>query len=219
VAAFFLPSVFAPAKRARRESVTGRNDRRLLDHQYGRAAFGNRAVKKLSDHHWMVPRGGRTSLRCRRSASRASYASSRASSLVANLVGSHADHDPRVQQGAGREDKKICTALAKQIDQGLPEAEKKIWHGHPVWFDDGNPLVGYAVRKGSVQLLFWSGRSFDEPDLLPEGTFKAAQVHYATVDEIKSTLLARWLRKAKRIQWDYKNIVKRRGVLVKLGEW
>ena len=116
-------------------------------------------------------------------------------------------------------EKKTCAALAKHIAKGLPKAEKKIWHGHPVWFDDGNPLVGYAVRKSGVQLLFWSGRSFDEPDLLPEGTFEAAHVHYTSVDEIKATKLARWLRKAKKIQWDYKNIVKRRGVLEKIGEW
>ena len=116
-------------------------------------------------------------------------------------------------------EKKTCAALAKHIDKGLPKAEGKIWHGHPVWFDDGNPLVGYAVRKAGVQLLFWSGRSFEEPDLVPEGTFKAAHVHYTRADEIKATKLARWLRKAKKIQWDYKNIVKRRGVLVKIGEW
>ncbi|MBX3186563.1 MAG: DUF1801 domain-containing protein [Labilithrix sp.] len=116
-------------------------------------------------------------------------------------------------------EKKTCAALAKLIDKGLPNAEKKIWHGSPVWFDDGNPLVGYAVRKAGVQLLFWSGRAFDEPDLLPEGTFQAAHVHYTSVDEIKVTKLARWLRKAKKMQWDYKNIVKRRGVLVKLGAW
>lgn len=117
------------------------------------------------------------------------------------------------------DEKKTCAALAKLLDKGLPKAEKRIWHAHPVWFDDGNPLVGYAVRKAGVQLLFWSGRSFDEPDLLPEGTFKAAHVLYTSADDIQVTKLARWLRKAKKIQWDYKNIVKRRGVLVKLGEW
>src|SRR5262249_44305538 len=70
--------------------------------------------------------------------------------------------------GQAPSEKQICAALAKLIDEGLPNAEKKVWHGHPVWFDDGNPLVGYAVRKSGVQLLFWSGRAFDEPDLLPE---------------------------------------------------
>ncbi len=115
---------------------------------------------------------------------------------------------------------KICAALAKHIDKGLPKAEKKIWHGHPVWFDDGNPLVGYSVRKsGAVVLLFWSGRAFDEPDLEPEGSFQAAQAVFEDVSDIKATKLARWLRKAKKMQWDYKNIVKRRGKLEKIGEW
>ena len=115
--------------------------------------------------------------------------------------------------------KAICRALAQQIAKSLPKAEKKVWHGHPVWFDDGNPLVGYAVRKKGVALLFWSGRAFDEPDLEPEGTFQAAHVHFTSPDEIKVTKLARWLRKAKKMQWDYKNIVKRRGKLEKLGDW
>jgi hypothetical protein len=116
-------------------------------------------------------------------------------------------------------EKKICVALAKAIDKGLPKADRKVWHGHPVWFDDGNPLVGYAVRKAGVQLLFWSGRAFDETELLPEGTFQAAHIYYASPTEIKVTKLARWLRKAKTMQWDYKNIVKRRGKLEKIGEW
>ena len=116
-------------------------------------------------------------------------------------------------------EKKTCAALAKLIDKGLPKAEKKIWHGHPVWFDDGNPLVGYAVRKKGVQLLFWSGRAFDEPDLEPEGTFQAAHALYTSVDDIKVTKLARWLRKAKKMQWDYKNIAKRRGKLEKIKDW
>lgn len=117
------------------------------------------------------------------------------------------------------EAKQICRALAARIDRGLAKAEKKIWHGGPVWFLDGNPIVGYWVRKNAVQLLFWSGQSFDEPELEPEGKFKAAHVHYQTAADVKLTRLAGWLRKAKKIQWDYKNIVKRRGVLEKIGDW
>jgi hypothetical protein len=115
-----------------------------------------------------------------------------------------------------KEWKPICVELAKQIDAGLPKAENKVWHGHPVWFLDGNPVAGYAVRKDSVQLLFWSGQSFDEPGLKPEGSFKAAEARFTSKNEIKSTVLKRWLRKAKTIQWDYKNIIKRKGKLVKL---
>ena len=124
----------------------------------------------------------------------------------------------KAQTGSG---KKICVELEKLLDKGLSDkkGEKKIWHGSPVWFLDGNPIAAYAVRKAGVQLLFWSGRDFNEPDLHNEGTFKASQIHFTDVADIKPTALARWLKKAKQIQWDYKNIVKRRGELVKIGKW
>lgn len=113
-------------------------------------------------------------------------------------------------------DKAICDLLQKEFDAYLPGAESKMWHGHPVWFLEGNPIVGYAKRKNDVQLLFWSGQSFDEPGLEIEGTFKAAQVRYTDVNQITVTDLRRWLKKATEIQWDYKNIVKRKGVLERL---
>lgn len=110
----------------------------------------------------------------------------------------------------------ICKELARQIYEGLPKAESKIWHGSPVWFLEGNPVVGYAVRKNNVQLLFWSGQSFEEAGLSPEGSFKAAEMRYTDVKEINSKDLKRFLKKAKTIQWDYKNIVKRKGKLIKI---
>ncbi|QQR52739.1 DUF1801 domain-containing protein [bacterium] len=114
------------------------------------------------------------------------------------------------------ESRDICELLATEINQALPQAESKIWHRHPVWFLDGNPVAGYAVIKNDVQLLFWSGQSFDEPNLKPEGSFKAAEARYTASDQINTNDLKRWLRKAQDIQWDYKNIVKRRGVLERL---
>jgi hypothetical protein len=114
------------------------------------------------------------------------------------------------------ENKAICEKLASEIQKGLPDAESRVWHGSPVWFLDGNPVVGYAVRKVGVQLLFWSGQSFDEPELKPEGTFKAAEARYLSADEIDTDNLQRWLKKSITIQWDYKNIVKRKGVLERL---
>lgn len=91
-----------------------------------------------------------------------------------------------------------------------------MWHGHPVWFLNGNPIVGYSKLKESVQLLFWSGQSFDEPGLVAEGSFKAAEIRYKLPEEIDETALRRYLKKATDIQWDYKNIVKKRGVLERL---
>lgn len=95
----------------------------------------------------------------------------------------------------------------------MPMAENKIWHGAPVWFLEGNPIVGYDVLKDCVRLLFWSGQSFDESGLQNEGSFKAAEARYTDKDQVNVVDLKRWLEKSKRIQWDYKNIVKRRGKL------
>lgn len=70
--------------------------------------------------------------------------------------------------------------------------------------------------KGCIRLLFWSGQSFDEPGLTPEGKFKAAEARYTDADEIDSNDIERWLARSIEIQWDYKNIVKRKGKLVRL---
>jgi hypothetical protein len=122
----------------------------------------------------------------------------------------------RYNEALAPEDRAICHRLADLIDRGLPGAENRIWHAHPVWFLDGNPIVGYSKLKASVRLLFWSGQSFDEPGLTPEGTFKAAEVRYTAAAQVTPRDLKRWLKKARDIQWDYKNIVKRKGRLERL---
>jgi len=113
-------------------------------------------------------------------------------------------------------DRAICDLLAKHIDTNLPEAENKIWHAHPVWFLDGNPVAGYSKLKNCVRLLFWSGQSFDEEGLSNEGSFKAAEKRYTAAEQVDAKLLKRWLAKARDIQWDYKNIVRRKGKLERL---
>lgn len=111
----------------------------------------------------------------------------------------------------------ICKRLAREIDRKFHEAESKIWHGHPVWFLDGNPIVGYSKQKRGIRLMFWSGAGFDEPGLNVIGKkFKDASIFFNDSSEIDRADLARWLEKAKTIQWDYKNIVKRKGVLKRL---
>jgi len=114
------------------------------------------------------------------------------------------------------DERKICELLAREIDANLPEAESKIWHAMPVWFLDGNPVVGYGKLKNCVRLLFWSGQSFDEEGLNNEGSFKAAEVRYTAAAQIDAESVRRWLAKARDIQWDYKNIVRRKGKLERL---
>ena len=122
----------------------------------------------------------------------------------------------KYNQAQAPKDRAICRLLAQEIDRNLPEAENRIWHAHPVWFLDGNPIVGYSKLKDCVRLLFWSGQSFEEKDLEREGSFKAAEARYTAVDQVDTKKLQRWLAKARDIQWDYRNLIRRKGRLERL---
>lgn len=117
-------------------------------------------------------------------------------------------------QGPG--DRAICQLLAREIDRNLPEAENKIWHAHPVWFLDENPIVGYSKLKNCVRLLFWSGQSFVEKGLTKEGSFKAAEARYTAAGQVDTEKLRVWLAEAREVQWDYKNLIRRKGKLQRL---
>jgi uncharacterized protein YdhG (YjbR/CyaY superfamily) len=115
------------------------------------------------------------------------------------------------------EDQSISNTLATIINKALVEAESKIWHGHPVWFIEGNPIVGYSKQKAGLRLMFWSGADFEEDMLrIKGGKFKDASIFYKDASEINSDDLQRWLQKSKEVQWDYKNIVKKKGQLDRL---
>ena len=128
----------------------------------------------------------------------------------------HADIE-KYHAGLAPADRKICDALAARIARALPDAEDKVWHGHPVWFLQGNPIVGYDRLKDCVRLLFWSGQSFEAKGLAKEGSFKAAEARYKAADEIDARKLDLWLAEARAVQWDYKNIARRQGKLVRVA--
>lgn len=114
-------------------------------------------------------------------------------------------------------DNAICNFLAETIDKHLKKAESKIWHAHPVWFLEDNPIVGYSKQKAGIRLMFWSGASFEEEALNKRGVkFKDASVFYNDISEVVVKDIKRWLKKSEEIQWDYKNIVKRKGKLIRL---
>lgn len=110
--------------------------------------------------------------------------------------------------------KKVCEVLQATIDTNLQNAESKIWHGAPVWFLNGNPIVGYSKQKPGIRLMFWSGADFDEPDLNVRGKkYKDASIFYNDAEEVDTGALKRWLEKATKIQWNYRDIVKNKGKL------
>lgn len=114
-------------------------------------------------------------------------------------------------------DTAICDLLASIIDGQLVQAESKIWHAHPVWFIGGNPIVGYSKQKAGIRLMFWSGADFGEEELnVLGGKFRDASVFYNKPGEIDESKLKRWLKKSVEIQWDYKNLIRRKGKLERL---
>jgi len=113
------------------------------------------------------------------------------------------------------EEQTICNTLMHEIENQLTTAESKLYHGHPVWFLEDNPIVGYSKLKDSIQLLFWSGQTFQDT-LTPTGKYQAAEKRYTNINQLNINDLTRWLTKSKTIQWDYKNIVKRKGILERL---
>ena len=113
--------------------------------------------------------------------------------------------------------KDVCDLLAREIDKNLAGAENRIWHAHPVWFLDDNPIVGYSQQKPGIRLMFWSGADFEEPALNVVGRkFKDASIFYEEASQVRKPDLRRWLGKAREIQWDYKNLIRRKGRLERL---
>jgi len=111
----------------------------------------------------------------------------------------------------------ICNKLASIIYKQMPESESKIWHRHPVWFLNENPIVGYSKLKAGIRLMFWSGASFEEEKLqIGAGKFKDASILYTSIEQINQDEIKRWIEKGKQIQWDYKNISKRKGKLLRI---
>ncbi len=114
-------------------------------------------------------------------------------------------------------EQEIGIKLSLLIDGELNEATNTIWHAHPVWFIDGNPIIGYSKIKAGIRLMFWSGADFEESILKPgTGKFKDASIVFTSGDQINEIDIIRCLQKSKDIQWDYKNIVKRKGKLERL---
>ncbi|MBL8538343.1 MAG: DUF1801 domain-containing protein [Hyphomonadaceae bacterium] len=123
----------------------------------------------------------------------------------------------KYNQRQGPAHKEVCDLLAREIGEALPDADNRIWHAHPVWFLDDNPIVGYSKQKSGIRLMFWSGADFEESRLNVLGKkFKDASIFFNEMSEVPPRDLRRWLKKAQSIQWDYKNLIRRKGRLVRL---
>ena len=101
------------------------------------------------------------------------------------------------EDGLAPELAEVVRVLRAEIERALPAATSKVWHGHPVWFEGENPIVGYDARKATVTLLFWNGRALGEPGLSPIGKDRAAGKQYRSAADIDHAELRRCLDKAR----------------------
>ena len=89
-------------------------------------------------------------------------------------------------------DQDICHRFADLIFKELTEAECKIWHAHPIWLINENPIVGYSIQKAGIRLMFWSGADFNEEDLNQrDKKFMDASIFYNNVSEIDTNDIKR----------------------------
>jgi hypothetical protein len=116
----------------------------------------------------------------------------------------------RYNEKLSPDSKLIGDWLLARFKKTLPGTEAKIWHGHPVWFHNGNPIVGYSQMKNGIQILFWSGQSFAQSGLTPVGKFKAAGIYVSSKKDPRISDLALWLKECQTIQWDYANLPKKK---------
>jgi hypothetical protein len=92
-------------------------------------------------------------------------------------------------------------ALASKLDalfnSHLPHCENKVWHSSPVWFDEGNPIVTYFVKKDRVFVMFWNGQNLSGSGLKPVGKYSAADIGFSSLDELNEVQMQAWLTEAK----------------------
>ncbi len=111
-------------------------------------------------------------------------------------------------QGLAEAEREVAMALVELFEAKLSSAEGKVWHGHPVWFLNGNPVCGYSLKKACLEVLFWSGKSFATAGLRPIGKYQAAGISVETIHDVAK--VESYMAEAQSVQWDYKNLPKLR---------
>ncbi|UVJ38681.1 DUF1801 domain-containing protein [Arthrobacter sp. CJ23] len=94
----------------------------------------------------------------------------------------------------------VAGKLEPLLRTALAGAEGKMWHGHPVWLQDNEPVAGYKAYPKYVTLLFWKGQEFggDTGELQP-GTRSMASVKFADPEEVDESVVAEWAVQAARL--------------------
>jgi len=90
----------------------------------------------------------------------------------------------------------VATALRARLDAGLPGAEGRMWHGHPVWLRGNDPVAGFKAFPRWVTLLLWHGTSVTESTealtASPDGTRWSLKI--TGPDDVDGAAVDGWLK-------------------------
>jgi hypothetical protein len=100
----------------------------------------------------------------------------------------------------------LQSTVSDIIDNELPDATTKIYHGIPVWCVGGQPTVGLKPAKAHLSVLFFRGQRVVEKlgqdatgTLVASGSFEMASVKLASAADLDADALRGWIRAAKQI--------------------
>jgi hypothetical protein len=95
----------------------------------------------------------------------------------------------------------LQAAVTAILDEELPGATTKLYHGIPVWCVGDEPTIGIKPAKAHLSVLFFRGQRIADPTgtLVASGSFEMASVKLASAGDLDENALRAWVREARRI--------------------
>jgi hypothetical protein len=92
----------------------------------------------------------------------------------------------------------VAITLRDHIDSSIPGAERRIWHGHPVWMVGSKPVAGFKAYPKYVTFMLWRGQEVaDETgSLQAAGSAGMATVKVSNAAKVHGPVLRHWLEQA-----------------------
>jgi hypothetical protein len=94
----------------------------------------------------------------------------------------------------------VAVTLREHLDASLSESTGQMWHGHPVWMNDGTPVAGFKAYPRYVTFMLWRGQEIDTAgELSPAGSGSMSTLKVSKAAELHGPALRNWLRQASKL--------------------
>lgn len=100
--------------------------------------------------------------------------------------------------------KPVAVELTQIIDEGLPEADSSVWHGHPVWLRGTAPIAAFKAHSDHVTFMIWAGQLLTDRSgrLAASGSATMATVKASSLGDLDAPLFTNWLHQADKLERD-----------------